>query len=111
MFPPSLSHNAEMGRLSLTGTHMTTGTLDEALACACSRMGCFFSAGLQRGHVEVHSMFFFNPDHRLLHTSHCDGTVSCTKLRKNLNLEKEVCNHLTEACGVFDWKTAASSSS
>lgn len=61
MFPPSLSHNAEMGRLSLTGTRMRTGTLDEAQHLLwpvhASRMGCFSSAGLQRGHVPVHSMF------------------------------------------------------
>lgn len=65
-FPPSLSHNAEMGRLSLTGTHMTTGTLDDAqhlvwhavhAAGWVVHWRCFFSAASQRGHVQVHSMF------------------------------------------------------
>lgn len=62
MFPPSLSHNAEMGRLSLTGTRMRTGTIGwsaaSALACACE-LGWDVSSPLvpQRGHVLAHSMF------------------------------------------------------
>lgn len=54
-----------MGRLSLTGTRTRTGTLDEAQHLVWPvhaagwdvHWGSSFSDSLQRGHVEVHSIF------------------------------------------------------